>query len=214
MSTVVLEIPLLGTSAYHRENLSKLERIVSERPERLLLKLLGPGGLAPEAVLSYQDMLDTLRSPTQIVTVSYSNLIGADLLLFLLGTVRDIRPSAWCYVFSSPIWAFEHAQTDDDTRGTTVATDRRGGPSAFDWMHLFWDYEKCLEAISGYVDLNEIVDKRLDVADLKGHLLIDCGEVDSLLLKQLTRAERTADPVPKKPTKPQRDHRGGRDRSI
>jgi hypothetical protein len=191
-----------------------LERIIHERPERLILKLLGPGGLAPEAVLSYRDMLDTLCSSTDILTVSYSNLIGADFLLFLLGSSRDIRPSAWCHVFSSPIWAFEHAQNDREALKTAITSDGRGGPFAVDWMHLFWDYETCVEAIGRYVELNEIVDRRLDVADLKELLLIDCWDVDSLLLQQLCRGEKTADGVDKKLPKSKRDRRDGRGRSL
>jgi hypothetical protein len=47
MKTVVFDIPLLGTSAYHRDNISALDRVVSENPTRLIIKLLGPGGLSP-----------------------------------------------------------------------------------------------------------------------------------------------------------------------
>ncbi|MEY2563574.1 MAG: hypothetical protein QOH88_1767 [Verrucomicrobiota bacterium] len=112
MKTVVFEIPLLGTSAYHRDNLSALDRIVSEHTTKLIIKLLGPGGLAPEAILAYHDLLGTLTYATEIITVSYSNLIGADLALFVLGSPRDIRPNAWCYVYSSPTWAFEYARDE------------------------------------------------------------------------------------------------------
>lgn len=151
------------------------------------MKLLGPGGLAPEAVLAYHDMLGALTYATEIVTISYSNLIGADLALFCLGTPRDIRPNAWCYVFSSPTWAFESTRDDEESGGIAIAHQDRGAASPFDWRHHFWDYEKCLHLINEHVGLSEIIDRRLEVADLKEHLLIDASEIDALLLHHLGR---------------------------
>lgn len=189
MKTVVFEIPLVGNSVHHRENFSALDRVVSENPARLILKLLGPGGLAPEAILVYHDILGTLTYATEIVTVSYSNLMGADLALFVLGSPRDIRPNAWCYVYSSPSWAFERSSDDADLGGVAVADGHGAQSSLFDWQHHFWDYEKCLRLINEHLELSEIVDRRLEVSDLKEHLLIDSGEIDALLLRQFSRHE-------------------------
>jgi hypothetical protein len=190
MTTVVFEIPLLGTSAHHRENLSTLDRIVAAHPTKLIIKLLGPGGLAPEAILAYHDLLGTLTYGTDIITISYSNMIGADLALFVLGSPRDIRPNAWCYVYSSPKWAFEHTRDDLDSGGVAVADHESGTSMPFDWRSNFFDYEKCLRLINEHVDLSEIVDRRLEVSDLKEHLLIDSGEIDALLLRQFARGEK------------------------
>lgn len=191
MKTVVFDIPLVGTSSYHRENITTLDRIVAENPERLIIKLLGPGGLSPEAILAYHDILGTLTDATEIVTVSYTNLIGADLALFLLGNPRDIRPSAWCYVYSSPNWAFDGVHDDRASGGVAIADHDGGAETSFDWRHHFWDHEKCLRLINQHVAVNEIIDRRLDVAELKEHLLIDSGAVDALLLRQLSRSAPT-----------------------
>lgn len=201
LNTAVIEIPLLGTSAYHHQNLSQLDAIISKSPERLIVKFLGPGGLAPEAVLAYHDMLGTLTYATEIVTVSYTNLIGGDLALFLLGNPRDIRPSAWCYVYSSSTWAFERVHDDCERGRVAIAENESGAVMPSDWRHHFWDYQQCLRLINEHVAVNEIIDRRLDVADLKEHLVIDSGVVDALLLRQLTRGE-TA--VVEKPSKARR----------
>lgn len=188
MTTVVFDIPLLGTSAHHRDNLSTLDRIVAAHPAKLIVKLLGPGGLAPEAILAYHDLLGTLTYGTEIITISYSNLIGADLALFVLGSPRDIRPNAWCYVYSAPTWAFEHARDEGESGGVAIADHGLSMP--FDWRNHFFDYEKCLRLINEHLDLSEIVDRRLEVSDLREHLLIDSGEIDALLLRQLARGEK------------------------
>lgn len=214
MNTVILDIPLLGTSAYHRENLSALDRIVSDSPARLIIKLLGPGGLAPEAILAYHDLLGTLTAATQIITISYSNLIGADLALFVVGSPRDIRPNAWCFVYSSPTWAFEPARNEDDS-GVVATVDHHSGPAVpFDWRHHFFDYEKCLRLISEHVQLNDILDRRLEVPDLKENLLIDSGEIDALLLRQFSRGDKTARKNMEKPLKSRRKTDDHRSRSV
>jgi hypothetical protein len=214
MNTVVFEIPLVAGSAHHRENLSALDRIVSDSPEKLIIKLLGPGGLAPEAILAYYDILGTLPDRTEIITISYSNLIGADLVLFVLGSPRDIRPNAWCYVFSSPSWAFDQTRDDCNGVGTAVAHRDHSTASPLDWRHLFWDYEKCLELISQHVELNSILDRKLEVDDLKEHLLIDSGIVDALLLRQLGRGEQTQERDVKKRRPSRRTHEMGRKRIL
>lgn len=201
MKTVVFEIPLLGTSAYHRDNLSALDRIVSEHPTKLIIKLLGPGGLAPEAILAYHDLLGTLTDATEIITVSYSNLIGADLALFVLGSPRDIRPNAWCYVYSSPTWAFEYARDEGGSGGVAMANHESGSSLPFDWRNHFFDYEKCLRVINEHLELSEIVDRRLEVSDLKEHLLIDSGEIDALLLRQCTKGAKPISETVKNPSK-------------
>lgn len=214
MNTVIFDIPLLGTSAYHRENLSALDRIVSDSPARLIIKLLGPGGLAPEAILAYHDLLGTLTAATQIITISYSNLIGADLALFVVGSPRDIRPNAWCFVYSSPTWAFEPARNEGDSGGVATVDHHSGPALPFDWRHHFFDYEKCLRLISEHVQLNDILDRRLEVPDLKENLLIDSGETDALLLRQFSRGDKTARKNMEKPLKSRRKTGDHRSRSV
>ena len=199
MKTVVFEIPLLGTSAYHRDNLSALDRIVSEHPTRLIIKLLGPGGLAPEAILAYHDILGTLTYASEIITVSYSNLIGADLALFVLGSPRDIRPNAWCYVYSSPTWTFEYTRDEAGSGSVAIADHESRSSLPFDWRNHFFDYEKCLRLINEHLELNEIVDRRLEVSDLKEHLLIDSGEIDALLLRQCNKGQKVDGKTVKNP---------------
>jgi hypothetical protein len=70
-----------------------------------------------------------------------------------------------------------------------------------DWRHRFWDYEKCLLLINEHVELTEILDRRLEVPDLKEHLLIDSGEFDALLLRQFSRCETAVEKDAKKPRK-------------
>jgi hypothetical protein len=204
MKTVVFEIPLLGTSAYHRDNLSALDRIVAEHPTRLIIKLLGPGGLAPEAILAYYDLLGTLTYATEIIAVSYSNLIGADLALFVLGSPRDIRPNAWCYVYSSPTWAFGYTRDEAGSGSVAIADHESRSSLPFDWRNYFFDYEKCLRLINEHLQLDEIVDRRLEVSDLKEHLLIDSGEIDALLFRKFTRGAKPVSETGKNPSKSRR----------
>lgn len=191
MTTVVFELPLLGGSGNHREQFSALDRIVSANPDKLIIKLMGPGGLAPEAVLAYHDMLGTLTYGTEIITISYSNLIGGDLALFLLGDPRDIRPNAWCYVHSTPSLPFETERGAEQEHSVTVVNHDEGHLTPLDWRNYCWDYGKCLKLINQHVDVSEFLDRRLDASALKEHLVVGSGEVDALLLRHLGRIDST-----------------------
>ena len=207
MNTVVFELPLLGGSAHHGEQLSALDGIVNANPDKLIIKLLGPGGLAPEAVLAYHDMLGRLSYGTEIVTISYSNLIGADLALFLLGDPRDIRPSAWCYVHSTPSWPFENARPVDHEHNVAIVKQDEMHQTPLDWRNYCWDYSKCLELINEHVEVNEFLDRRLEPHDLKEHLVIGSSEVDALLWRQLSRGNAQPSPATAVPIKQERPKR-------
>ena len=192
MNVPVVCIPLCGDSASHQETLGYLDRLSAQAPEQILIKLLGPGGLSPEAVLTYYDILATFPETTQIVTISYSNLIGADLLLFLAGNPRDIRPNAWCYVENAVTWPSDYSSSDarDGTVAMCDAKPRPFLPLAL--HHHWWDYHSCLQLIGRHVDLMLVLDRRLEVADLRELLLVDCGELDALLLRSMRARHATS----------------------
>lgn len=181
MNVPVVSIPLCGDSLSQAETLCFLDRLSADAPARLVLKLTGPGGLSPEAVLTYYDILTTFPQSTQIITISYSNLIGVDLLLFLAGSPRDIRPNAWCYVHNAVTWSFDKS-FDDSADGGVIVSDHAPSTALPLGMHHYsWDYHLCLQLIGQHVDLASILDRRLELADLRELLLVDCRDVDALL---------------------------------
>jgi hypothetical protein len=85
-----------------------------------------------------------------------------------------------------------------------MAYHESGSSLPFDWRNHFFDYEKCLRLINEHLELSEIVDRRLEVSDLKEHLLIDSGEIDALLLRQCTKGAKQISETVKNPSKPRR----------
>jgi len=160
-------VPLVGTATDHALRIGELDSLLESRPERLLLVLTGSGGLQPDAVMAYLDLLS--RAECEIVVVSYSSLYGADFALWLgAGPVREIRPSAWVYVPGAD------SKPDGEVAGGCAAEMLRP-PTRL------WDYQSCLDIISEHVALDMVLNRRLSVDDLRELLLLPSDDLDRIL---------------------------------
>jgi hypothetical protein len=160
-------IPLAGTATDHALRIAELDSLLESRPDRLLLILTGSGGLQPDAVMAYLDLLS--RAECEIAVVSYGNLYGADFALWLgAGAIREIRPHAWVYIPAPD------AEPDDGTMRVSIAEMQRP-------VTRSWDYQNCLDVISEHVCLDLIFDRRLSADDLRELLLLPSDDLDRLL---------------------------------
>jgi len=152
-------IPLSGTATDHYVRLAELVQVLETGPKRLLLILSGSGSICPDAALSYIDVLQASGIPRAVTCLG--NLFGADIALWLLSAdLRDIRRNSWIYVPS------RLASPEDIAVGDTLVVAPRSISSER-------DYQRCLDLVSEYVDLAQLLDKQLSPRDLSDLYLLD-----------------------------------------
>ena len=72
-----------------------LETQISNSSKQLVLNFVGMQSISSDAALLIHDVLSQRNSETQIVTQARSPITGSGVLLWLVGDVRQIRPTAW-----------------------------------------------------------------------------------------------------------------------
>ena len=176
MNEAVFHISLGGTADQHAGGILFLEKIILSRPDRIIVKLLGGGGLHPEAALAFIDLLALLPAECERIACSYTSFAGAgDFALWLkAGDIRDFRPNAMVWVPSLPSFSLADARL-----GAVLVEDR----STFPDPVFQWAYGRCIELISEYVDPSTVLDRVLTAADLRDWLLIDSHALDEALAK-------------------------------
>lgn len=91
----IVTTPDEGTAA---RMLLALEEGILQRPDGLLLKLVGPGGLPAWAALAMADVLARRDARTRLATQAYSPMGPAELMLWLSGELRGIAPGAFAFL--------------------------------------------------------------------------------------------------------------------
>lgn len=88
-------ITATGDRNYHAQRIWEFERVLSGRPDTLLIKMGGGGGMPASSALGYRDLMLLAGSDTQIITYGYSPLLGPDIVVWLAGHHRELLPSAF-----------------------------------------------------------------------------------------------------------------------
>ncbi len=159
-------IPLCGTATEHAIRIVELGNVLESQPERLLIVLAGSGGLHPDAVLAYLDILE--KAECEKAVISYANLFGADFALWLgSASLREIRPRSWVYVPEASAFSESEQQGGVDVMPLLAAS-------------YSWDYASCLDLIAEHVDLELVLGKRLFAQDLQELFLLNCDYLTDL----------------------------------
>jgi hypothetical protein len=158
-------IPVVGDGLHHVQKLAELDEILTSPPSRLLVKLIGPGGLTPETALAYVDLLAALPADCPTAVISYADLSVPEFAVFLaVGPLREIRPSARVCV---PPVSYE-------ATGNLQYADH-------DLSFARGAYRQCLALIERHVALRDIVGRRLKGKDLTDLLLVASTRTDAIL---------------------------------
>jgi hypothetical protein len=162
MHTVI--IPLVGDGLAHVAKLAEIDALLASPPTRLLVKLIGPGGVSPETALAYCDLLGALPVECETAIISYADLGVPEFALFVaVGPLREMRPSARVFI----------PQHSNEQGGVVVAESEspfcRGA------------YQQCLTRISRHVSLPDVVGRLLGPDDLADLLILATARTDDLL---------------------------------
>jgi len=163
MHTII--IPVVGDGLVHIQKLAELDALLSSPPSRLLVKLIGPGGMTPETALAYIDLLAALSATCPTAVVAYCDLGVPEFAVFLAsGPLREIRPSA-------------------RVRVPPVAYEETGNLQCADHDSPFsrGAYQQCLALIERHVALRDIVGRHLKGTDLADLLLVASARTDAIL---------------------------------
>jgi hypothetical protein len=163
MQTLI--IPVVGDGLHHVKKLAELDEILTSPPSRLLVKLIGPGGMTPETALAYIDLLAALSATCPTAAVAYCDLGVPEFAVFLAaGPLREIRPSARVLV---PPVAYE--ETGNLQFADHDSPFSRGA------------YRQCLALIERHVALADVVGRLLGPDDLADLLIVASARTDGLL---------------------------------
>lgn len=144
----------------HTSVILALEQILLDAPPKILLKLIGPDILAPDAALTYWALLKSKSEKTQIVASAYSGLIGPSALIWLAGDLRIMRPLGWMIIPSKFRLCLFH-----DLQERIVS-------------HIKPDYDVILGLLNEYIPVAEIQDKKLELRELEQMGLIAGSSLD------------------------------------
>jgi hypothetical protein len=173
MHTII--IPLIGDGLVHVTKLAEIDTLLASPPDRLLVKLIGPGGVSAETALAYCDLLSALPVTTETAVISYADLGAPEFAIFLaVGPLREIRPSARVYI---PRGSGNEREFGSILVAESESPFTRGA-------HL-----QCLEVISRHVSLPDVIGRRLDPNDLADLLVIASARTDGILSLALGAAE-------------------------
>jgi hypothetical protein len=165
MQTLI--IPVIGDGLVHISKLAELDAILTSPPTRLLVKLIGPGGLSAETALAYVDLLVALPADCATAVVSYADLGVPEFAVFLaVGPLREIRPSARVLV--------PHPADHEPEVGNLLCTGRE---SPF----TRGAYRQCLALIERHVSLRDVVGRHLGPQDLADLLVVASARTDGVL---------------------------------
>ena len=84
----------LGSWGNYTDEAYQLESLLAKKPKQLQIEFVGPGEIPADTALLMRSMIQKRSPQTRIVTNARSSLIGAAVLLWLLGDTRQIREDA------------------------------------------------------------------------------------------------------------------------
>ena len=164
MHTII--IPVIADGLVHIAKLAEIDALRAARPDRILVKLIGPGGMSPETALAYCDLLASLPLECQVAVIAYADLGIPEFAVFLaVGPLSEIRPSARVYI---PHLAYDEGEAGN----VVVAAESPFSRGA---------YRQCLALISRHVALPDVVGRHLTPEDLANLLLVASARTDALL---------------------------------
>jgi hypothetical protein len=74
---------------------AELEGAIAKKPQKIVLNFVGMMSMGSDAVLLLHDVLSQRSPETRLVVNARSPIQGSEVLLWLAGDERHIRPTAW-----------------------------------------------------------------------------------------------------------------------
>jgi len=164
---------------------------ILRNPIKLTLEFIDHRRLTPNIALAYWSMLKNKRSDITLITKASSNLVGAEVLIWLLGDRRVMRDRGWILL------------PDPDEIDQLWKDYGEKNPFGLEWWEMLepgldFDYRQVLELISKYFPVYDFLNQRLEVSDLKrlGLLTTTPSNFLSRLEDDVIRDEKFEDEIP------------------
>ncbi len=160
---------------YYPDRIAQLQEMLTRKPDRLEIELIGKGEINGDAALAIRSVLRERWPGTRIVMHARSSLLNASVLVWLLGDERTIREDAWLY--------FRGAQSPEEEPWTELSAKFHDltGESDLDEV----DHARVLELINEYLPAKEFAGRRLTPAEQRQFGLIESAQLDQLLASTL-----------------------------
>ena len=163
-------------SDFPPELIRKVEEAVNAKPIRLTLQIQQRAHLDQDVVLNLIWLLENRDQKTHLHVDLRSSIFNGVLQLVLMAQTRTIRPHCWALIDSPKRLQKESTSSgvdedDDEDFGSIFRHRSSSGNASF--VH---DYLKIAEMMGEYVVVEEIADRRWDLANLKEYLLLPTEE--------------------------------------
>jgi hypothetical protein len=90
-----LFIPLGGDSDVLLSRIGELESLLATPADEYRISILGPEGIMPDTALAMFYLIKQRPHPGRVVIQSLGSLLNSDVLVWLAGDERTLRPGAW-----------------------------------------------------------------------------------------------------------------------
>ena|SRR5277367_3224552 len=156
----------------------QLETILARKPARLQIEFVGSGEIPADSALLMRSMILKRSERTRIVTTARSSLLGATVLIWLLGDTRLIREDARLSFRPAGPFVPSDAPVAWNDRCTCESCEMEEQ-----------DYITVLQAINEFLPVKELAGRPVEMSVLKEFGLVDNEKVDDLLATAFRRVK-------------------------
>jgi hypothetical protein len=168
------------------EWISKLEKLLRQKPRIVQIDIVGSGEAPADAALRIRAALLERSPKTRLITNAQSSLQGGSVMIWLLGDERKIRDDA--RVFFRRASLPENAEVDPHADWKNA--EYRDSFSEIDPDE--GDYARVLEVIDEFLPVKELAGRLIGVAVLKEFGLVENERVDGFLAMAFAKTAQEA----------------------
>jgi len=179
----VLTVPECDTPAELAKFCDELFPLLVTRPKVVTLRFIGPHEMPPDSALVVHHGLTTRPPGITVVTQAWSPVLGPSLLVWLVGDVRDVRPTA-SFRFRSlgQVARFKQRRPPWEEDRGWMTSDNEPEPSVG-----LEDYKTVLRLMDEYLPVDQWAGKIITPAMLRELGLVGHSPLDDLLGQCLAR---------------------------
>ena len=186
ITTRALLVPECDSARDLHSFLDDLEQELQLKPDELTLRFIGVHEMHPDPALLIHHFLLERDSQIRLRTEAYSPILNGGVLLWLLGDIRFIRPTAWIY-FRHPDQKVRRPRFEPPW----VAEDlwwRGESPASNGAEFVSLDYRTIVSLIDQYLPVADLAGNPVTPDQLRQFGLIDSEELDQVLLASMAPA--------------------------
>jgi hypothetical protein len=154
----------------------QLESLLAKKPKQLQIEFVGSGEILADTALLMRSIMLKKSPQTRIVTNARSSLLGATVLIWLLGDTRHLREDAQLRFRPAGPFSSDDAPVQWKDRRTCDECEIEEQ-----------DYIRILQAINEFLPAKELAGQPIDIAVLKQFGLVENEKVDNFLATAFRR---------------------------